>query len=213
MSREALAEHFDDMQQQRLAAGLGMWGFLATEVLFFGVLFASYIVYRMYFPQAYLEASAHLYRWLGATNTAVLLASSFTMALAVHAAATDNSRASAGWLAVTVALGAAFMGIKAVEYYLDYKDQLVPVLNWHYEGAADERHVKMFAILYFVMTGLHALHVTVGVGLLSVLAVFAWRHHYSAAYYTPVEMSGLYWHFVDIVWIFLFPLLYLGAPT
>jgi len=204
----ALAHHFDDLEQQHDAATLGMWVFLATEVMFFGGLFTGYTVYRWQYPRDFAEASRHLDTTVGALNTAVLLASSLTMALAVHAAQTSRRRALVGFLAATILLGSVFLGVKAYEYHDKYAHHLVPGLDFTYEpGAA--REFQIFFLFYFFMTGMHALHMVIGIGLLGVISYLAWRGRFGAEYYNPVEVTGLYWHFVDIIWIFLFPLLYL----
>lgn len=209
--REAEAAfQFDDLDQQRETAGLGMWTFLVTEVMFFGGLFGAYIIYRMAYPEAFAAASHHLYMWIGAINTGILLGSSLTMAMAVHAAAHAHRRQLVGYLAGTAGLGAVFLVLKGVEYALDIHDRIVPGVNFHAEAfAAFPDRAEMFFVIYFIMTGLHALHVTIGVGVIVVLALMAKRGWFSARNHNAVEMTGLYWHFVDIVWIFLFPLLYL----
>jgi cytochrome c oxidase subunit III len=204
----ALAEQFDDLTQQHEAASLGMWVFLVTEILFFGGLFAGYTVYRAIYPEGFREASHHLDLLLGGINTAVLITSSLTMALAVHSVQEGQRRAVLRFLLLTLMLGAVFLGIKGTEYAHKYAEELVPGLRFGYSGPHPSQ-VQLFLSFYFVMTGLHAFHMLVGMALLGVLAFLAWRGHFSAAYYAPVETSGLYWHFVDIVWIFLFPLLYL----
>ena len=204
----ALAEQFDDLAQQHEAASLGMWLFLVTEMLFFGGLFAGYTVYRASYPEAFREASHHLDVLLGSINTVVLITSSLTMALAVHSAQEGRRRALIVCLLFTMVLGAVFLGIKGTEYAHKFEERLVPGIDFVY-GGPHTGQVELFMILYFVMTGLHALHLVVGLGLLGVLAWLAWRGHFSADYYAPVETSGLYWHFIDIVWIFLLPLLYL----
>ena len=202
----ALAEQFDDLPQQREAATLGMWTFLATEVLFFGGLFLSYIIYRHTYGQAFAEASKHTIVLFGAVNTAVLLTSSFSMALAVRAAQLSNTKALVRNLLITIFLGCCFLGIKGLEYHDDLKDHLWPGPHFAKELPPQ---AQIFWFLYWAMTGLHALHVTVGLGLLSVIARLSALGKFSATYHNPVEISGLYWHFVDIVWIYLFPLLYL----
>ena len=202
----ALAEQFDDLEQQKEASTQGMWTFLATEVLFFGGLFLGYIVYRHLYPTAFAEASRHTILTFGTVNTAVLLTSSLTMALAVHAIQENKAARGSMFLMGTVVLGFAFLAIKGFEYRADLKESLWPGPHF---TAALPRQSQIFWLLYWMMTGLHALHVTVGVVLLSVIAWLARREKFSAGYYTPVEVSGLYWHFVDIVWIFLYPLLYL----
>jgi cytochrome c oxidase subunit III len=203
-----LRHHFDDLGQQHEAASLGMWLFLATEVLFFGGLFTAYMLYRVWYPGTFGDASRTLDITLGSINTAVLITSSLTMALAVHAAATDRRRALLVFLVLTMVLGAIFLGIKGIEYYEKFVEHHVPGLGFHFEGQAPER-ANLFFSLYFAMTGLHAAHMVIGLGLLTVMLVMAWRGRFSSAWFTPVENSGLYWHFVDIIWIFLFPLLYL----
>ena len=208
-----VAHHFDDAEQQFEAANLGMWLFLATEVLFFGGLFAGYAQYRYWYPEAFTAGSHHLDLVLGTINTAVLLSSSLTMALAVHSSQTSQRRAAVRFLLGTIGLGTVFLGIKAFEYYHKFVEHLVPGrwfdLGEHASKAVSEGHVELFFSYYFAMTGLHALHMVIGVVLLGILTVAAYRGRFSAEYYTPVEMTGLYWHFVDIVWVFLFPLLYL----
>jgi len=204
-----LQHHFDSMEQQAEASTLGMWVFLCTEILFFGGLFMAYIVYRHASPEGWQEASSELNRFWGTTNTLVLICSSLTMALAVRAAQTSQSaRAQVGWLLGTMVFGVAFLGIKAIEYYDKFKHNHVPGPNFHWDGLYSHP-AEQFYSLYFAMTGLHALHMIIGLGIMSVITVLAWRKTFDSEYYTPVEVAGLYWHFVDIVWIFLFPLLYL----
>ncbi|CAN5569143.1 cytochrome c oxidase subunit 3 family protein [soil metagenome] len=204
-----LASHFDDLQQQRESATLGMWTFLATEVLFFGGLFLALSIYRWIYPTEFLAGSDHLKWYLGTINTAVLLTSSLTVALAVHYAQAGDRRMLVRCLIWTFVLGFAFLCIKAVEYAQEYNEGLIPVLNWHYDGPGDGRKVQLFMVLYFIMTGLHATHMVLGLAMFAWLARRAHRGDFSQAYFTPVENIGLYWHFVDVVWIFLFPLLYL----
>jgi cytochrome c oxidase subunit 3 len=205
-----LAEQFDDLEQQREAAKLGMWIFLATEVLFFGGLFLAYTIYRYLNPDTFAAASRHTEVTLGAANTAVLLLSSALMALAVRAAQLGRRPQLVRLLLATAALGIGFMVIKAFEYHKDFVDHLVPGSHflWH---EANPHGAEIFFWLYFAMTGLHAIHVTAGIGILLVLALLAGRRHFANGNYVPVEVVGLYWHFVDIVWVFLFPLLYLAG--
>jgi cytochrome c oxidase subunit III len=207
-SRTIVAEQFDDMEQQHSASTLGMWVFLATEVLFFGGMFAGYLVYRTLYGEAFAEASRAMNLVLGSVNTGVLLSSSLTMALAVNAAQRNERRKSVVFLLMTMALGVTFLGIKGIEYAQKFSEHLVPGVDFRFAGP-NAIHVEMFYILYFLLTGFHALHLTIGVGVLSVITVKAYRGRFSEAYFSPVEVSGLYWHFVDIVWIFLYPLLYL----
>ena len=207
-SQSVPAHQFDDLTQEHEAASIGMWVFLATEVLFFGGLILGYAVYRSTYPEAFQEGSHHLDLLLGSINTAVLITSSLTMALAVHSAQEGRSRALIVFLLLTMLIGMGFLGIKGTEYVHKYHENLVPGLRFVYRGP-QAGQVELFLLLYFLMTALHALHLTVGIGILGVLVWLAWRGHFSADYYAPIETSGLYWHFVDLVWIFLLPLLYL----
>jgi len=202
------AHQFDDAEQQHDASSLGMWLFLAQEIMFFGGVFAAYILYRVLYPEGFVHGSHHLDVVLGTVNTAVLIGSSLTMALAVHAAQTSKRNALLIFLALTMILGAVFLGIKTVEYSHKFHEGLVPGPYFGDKTAAG-RPQELFFSLYFAMTGLHALHMIIGIGLLVWLFVGSYRGRFHAAYYTPIENFGLYWHFVDIVWIFLFPLLYL----
>lgn len=204
-----LQHHFEDEEQQKDAATIGMWVFLVTEVMFFGGLFLAYFVYRQAYPAAFASASNKTNLLIGAFNTTVLICSSLTMALAVNAAATSKRKLTVLFLAMTLLLGGAFLGVKAYEYHDKYVHHEIPGLNFECEGCADAQHAPLFFSLYFGMTGLHASHMIVGFVLLVILIVRANRGAFSAEYHTPVELFGLYWHFVDIVWIFLFPLLYL----
>ena len=204
-----LQHHFDDMDQQAEASTLGMWVFLVTEIMFFGGLFLAYLVYRSAQPMAFQEASAHLSIGWGAFNTAVLIFSSLTMALAVRAAQTSApAKSQVFWLAATMVLGLVFLGVKVIEYTDKFVHHTVPGPYFVWDGKYPAG-AELFYSLYFVMTGLHALHMIIGIGIMLVIAWMAWRRTFDADYYTPVEVAGLYWHFVDIVWIFLFPLLYL----
>ena len=212
-ARRAVTHHFDNAQQQREAAELGMWVFLATEVLFFGGLFTSYTVYRLQYEQTFAQASHHMDLFWGTVNTAVLLCSSLTMALAVLAAQAGKRKPLVALLSATIVLGSAFLGIKFLEYYHKYQEALIPFPGWPRGGfsqfGAEAGAAKLFFYLYFAMTGLHALHMVIGVGILATLLWIAVRGGLLAERSTPVHISGLYWHFVDIVWVFLFPLLYL----
>src|SRR5436190_2118911 len=269
-----LQHQFDDMGQQEESVGIGMWFFLAQEIMFFGGLFTAYLVYRSKFPMAFAAGSNHLDAFWGGFNTLVLIVSSLTMALTVFYAQKSNRTLQLVLIVLTMIFGATFLGVKAIEYTDKYNHGLVPVAGWNKRAAADpaaahgeakpcwevahgEEHkyvnprgefiwtdcslvkqaqdhnylteserngyfssgqidgnkfrdkVRIFFYLYFVMTGLHALHMVIGLFLMAWLLWTAWKGYYTAEYYMPVEMSGLYWHFVDIVWIFLFPLLYL----
>jgi len=197
------------MEQQQEAATLGMWVFLVTEVMFFGGLLMAYMLYRVWYPEAWSEGSEELSIVLGGTNTLVLIGSSLTMAFAVRSAQTGRSpKTIVSWLGITMALGMTFLVIKFFEYKEKFALGHVPGPNFRAEGP-NAPHLQIFYSLYFALTGLHALHMIIGFGLLSVIAWMAWKGRFDEQWYTPVEMAGLYWHFVDIVWIFLFPLLYL----
>ena len=204
-----LAHHFDSLEQQSEATTLGMWVFLVTEVLFFGGLFLVYTVYRSTYPQAFAAASHELDVTLGTLNTAVLITSSLTMALAVHAAQLGKRTLVMLFLVATMVLGAVFLGVKSVEYYHKFTEHHVPGASFHFAEAEYQRQAQLFFSLYFLMTGLHALHMIIGIGIMLWMLWWTWRGTITAEYSSPIEISGLYWHFVDIVWIFLFPLLYL----
>ena len=201
--------HFEDTTQQHEASWLGMWVFLATEVMFFGGMFVCYFVYRHWYLQAFAAASNHLDIWLGAINTAVLICSSFTMAMGVYSAETGRVKPLIRYLLLTIVLGLVFLGIKFFEYHSKFVEYLVPGASFRFGEASLERPAEIFFSLYFAMTGMHAVHMIVGIGLLAALIWKARLGRFSVAYHTPVELTGLYWHFVDIVWIFLFPMLYL----
>ncbi|HET9525001.1 MAG TPA: cytochrome c oxidase subunit 3 [Pyrinomonadaceae bacterium] len=225
----ALQHHFENMEQQREAGTLGMWIFLVTELMFFGGMFLAYTLYRTQFPAAFASASNHLDITLGAVNTGVLILSSFTMAMAVYFTQIGKHRPQVLCLVLTLLLGLTFLGIKGVEYYDKYEDRLIPgrlIPSAHFdpvvaqEGDLDPhklhlmegatvKQVEMFYWIYFAMTGMHALHMVIGAGLLTYLIIFSLKRRFDPEYHGPVEIIGLYWHFVDIVWIFLFPLLYL----
>ncbi len=206
-----VAAQFEEAPQQVHAAKLGMWIFLATEVMFFGALFFAYAIARVQFPEAFAAASKHTNILLGTTNTAVLLTSSLFMVLAMRAAELGVRRATAILLVITGLLGLAFTGIKLTEYALDYRDHLVPVLDFSF----DPRYAKgalVFFGFYFVTTGLHLVHLSVGNGLVLTFARRAWLGKPNTLA-DQVEIAGLYWHFVDVVWIFLYPCLYLVSRT
>jgi len=185
-----------------------MWIFLSTEVMFFGGMFLGYAVYRSMYHTAYADASRHLDVLLGGINTGVLLCSSLTMALAVHAAQLGGRRTVVIFILATIVLASVFLGIKTSEYYHKYEEHLIPSRHFEFSGP-NANHAQMFFSFYFVMTGMHALHMVVGIGIMLVMIMLILRGRFSSEYYSPIEMTGLYWHFVDIVWVFLFPLLYL----
>jgi cytochrome c oxidase subunit 3 len=214
-----LQHHFFSMAQQLEASTLGMWVFLVTEIMFFGGMFMIYILYRVTYPDAWAHGSNHLNVTLGALNTAVLICSSLTMALAVRSAQVGSRKGQVMNLILTIMLGSVFLVVKYFEYAEKFKHHLVPGPNFNTPTpefvngiipiANDPTHQQLFFSIYFMLTGVHAAHMIVGIVLMFVILVMAIRGKFSASYYTPVEVSGLYWHFVDIVWIFLFPLLYL----
>ncbi len=207
----ALRTQFDTEEQQKDASTLGMWVFLITEIMFFGGMFLTYTVYRSAYSGVFGIASTTLNVYIGATNTVVLLCSSLTMVLAVRAAQIGWRKGIILFLILTLLLGLVFLGVKGYEWNEKFQEHHVPGLSFHLEGVPPEAqgHAQLFFSLYFAMTGLHALHMVVGVGILSVLLYSAYKGKYSPEYMTPVDVAGLYWHFVDIIWIFLFPLLYL----
>src|SRR5262245_20389469 len=208
MNTTALEHQFDDLEQQHEASWLGMWVFLTTEVMFFGGLFLGYAVYRGSYSHAFGMASEHLDIVLGTINTAVLLCSSLTMTLAVHATQLGTQKTPVVILRLTILLGSVCLGIKGVEYYHKYEESLIPGHDFHFENA-DPRHAQIFFSFYFVMTGMHALRMVIGIALLAIMAYLTYAGRFSPEHATQIEIAGLDCHFVDIVWVVLFPLLYL----
>ncbi len=223
-----LAHHFDDMEQQREAGTLGMWLFLVTEIMFFGGMFLAYTIYRAKFPLEFALGSHELDIYLGGFNTVVLIGSSLTMAMAVWASQVGKRKALVWFLILTLALGLVFLGVKAVEYQAKFEHHLFPGSTFHYEAHSEtgapaghaeaaappgrvpqENSLQIFFFLYFALTGVHALHMVIGIGALIFLVVAAYRGAYDKHWHSHIELTGLYWHFVDIAWIFIFPLLYL----
>ena len=201
---------FASLRQQAEVTTLGMWAFLATEILFFGGLLLAYAVLRKAYPLGFAAAGRETKIVIGTTNTIILLTSSATMAWAVHAAQAGRRRLASLLLALTAAFGLAFIGLKGVEYFQEYREQLVPGINFSFAG--EHAHAaELFFFLYFIATGVHALHLTIGIAVVAIMSVRARRGAFSSEYYTPVEVTGLYWHFVDLVWIFLYPLIYLNG--
>jgi cytochrome c oxidase subunit 3 len=212
----ALAHQFEDLDQQHEADALGIWVFLVTEIMFFGGLFAAYTVYRSFYTPAFEAGSRILNVRLGAINTIILLSSSFTMAMAVRSAQTAKRNALMAFLVLTMLLGLAFLGVKGIEYHQEYVERIIPGVDFTPQGEILQRllpaglaRVQLFMCFYFVMTLVHALHMTIGLALLLVLLLRARHGTLTSRYFAPVEVTGLYWHFVDVIWIFLFPLLYL----
>jgi cytochrome c oxidase subunit III len=215
--QEALHHQFVDAEQQRNAASLGMWLFLGTEVMFFGGMFCAYLIYRLWYYPEFAAGSRSLDIWLGTVNTAVLICSSLTVALGVRAAQMGKRRLLVLLLLLTLVFGLGFLGIKGVEWHDKFVEHHVPGISFsaddliqHYPDLhIDPSRTQIYFSLYFAMTGLHALHMIIGVGIFCYLTYFAWKGRYTPQYHTPVEIGGLYWHFVDLIWIYLFPLLYL----
>jgi cytochrome c oxidase subunit III len=201
---------FASLRQQSQTASLGIWAFLATEVLFFGGVLLAYGVFRRGYPLGFAEAGRETHILIGTINTIVLLTSSATMAWAVHVAEGGRRGLLAWLLIVTAALGVIFMVLKGVEYSLEYHEHLVPGIDFR-RGGAHAHAVELFFFLYFLLTGIHATHLSIGIGVVLFMAVRASRAEFTPSYYTPVEVTGLYWHFVDLVWIFLYPLIYLNG--
>jgi len=212
-----LRHHFSDMEQQTQASTFGMWLFLATEIMFFGGMFLAYLVYRYWYYDEFAAGSRSIDIWLGTINTAVLICSSLTVALGVKAAQLGKQKLLVFLLSLTMLFGLAFLAIKGLEWYDKYEEHHVPgysfsaadLIEKYPQLHIDPRPEQIYFSLYFAMTGLHALHMIVGLGIFSFLLYKAIRGTYGPDYHTPVEIGGLYWHFVDIVWIYLFPLLYL----
>ncbi|HEX9291045.1 MAG TPA: cytochrome c oxidase subunit 3 family protein [Anaeromyxobacteraceae bacterium] len=203
-----VAHHFPNLHQQEHAARLGMWLFLVTELLLFGGLFTGYAVYRFLYPETFAEASEHLSVAAGTINTVVLITSSLTVALAHHFVEQRRGRLAAVLLLVTLGFALAFLGIKAWEWTTDFHEGLLP--GRHFSSTElTSVGAPMFFTVYFLLTGLHGLHVVIGMVVLAVLMVLCWRGTYDHGYTTPVELGGMYWHLVDLIWIFLYPLLYL----
>lgn len=207
-----LQHHFTSSEQQFDAAKLGMWLFLITEILLFSGMFVAYTVYRAWHPEVFLVASKALNPWMGGFNTVVLLTSSFTIAMAINSIQRSRQQLAVRYLVATVLLAGVFMVVKYFEYTAKFEHGLFPggFFNPH-EGYADFAvpYAAQFFSIYFVMTGIHGVHVLIGMAVIGTVAWRTWRGAFSSEYYTPIELSGLYWHLVDIIWIFLFPLMYL----
>jgi cytochrome c oxidase subunit III len=224
----ALKHHFEDIEQQRGAERLGMWMFLVTEVLFFAGAFFAYTVYRMWYPAEFAEASSRLNILIAGINTAILLTSSFTITLAIRATQLGNRGSQLRNLFITAALGCLFMCFKAYEYQADYHEGLVPwahnfgqeklhgsshtlMEEWDEKGI-DPSKIKIFLFFYYALTGIHGVHLIVGIGLVLFLFVWGYTGTLTPDYYVGVEVISLYWHLVDMIWLFLMPLLYLAGP-
>lgn len=202
-----LYHHFDDLYQQHESSSLGMWAFLSTEVLFFGGVLAAFAIIQTLYPEDMRDAAHHLNVTLGAVNTGVLLVSSLAMALAVRSAQLRRTRETNLYLLATIVLGSMFLGVKVYEWLHDYHESLVPGFGFNFEEFGGKQ--VLFWCFYFTLTGIHALHMIIGIVIMAIMAVLLRRRWLSGGGATQVEMLGLYWHFVDIVWVFLYPLLYL----
>jgi len=208
LNARSLHEQYKELDQQREAATLGMWVFLVTEVMFFGGMITGYIAYRFAYPEAFRQGSIHMLFMAGTINTAVLITASLFVAMAVHGAREGNPKVLVWCLLISMFLGVVFLAIKGYEYHDHWVEQKVPGINFQWDGP-DPRHAELFFVLYFFLTGFHALHMLIGITVLGIIAHFAWKGRYTPEYHNPVENAALYWHFVDIVWIFLYPMLYL----
>jgi cytochrome c oxidase subunit 3 len=204
----ALAHHFESLSKQAHAHRLGMWLFLATEVLLFTALFAAYAVYRYLFHADFAEASRHIETWIGVVNTVVLVTSSFTVALGLHRATKGDGKGTAIFFGLSVLLALVFLGFKAVEYSHHFAEGQLPGRYYTFEGVRGPG-ASLFFALYFLITGLHGIHVVIGMTVLTVIGIRAARGAFSVEWHVPVELAGLYWHLVDLIWIFVFPLIYL----
>ncbi len=204
-AQKHLEVQYDDPEQQEKTAVTGIWIFLSTEILFFGGLFVAYIVYRSTYPAQFSLGVSLTDHLLGSMDAAILLASSFTMVMGLRAIQLGRQKALIGLLLLTIILGLSFLSLKGLEYHEHIVDHLLPGRDFN---QSLPRQVELFFVFYFLMTGLHAVHMTVGIGLLTVMTIMAWKRKFSAQYYNPIEVCGLYWSFVDIVWIWLYPLFY-----
>lgn len=201
-------EQFHSAEQQRETAKLGMWTFLATELLLFSGMFLSALVIRVMHPESVTAVALHLKYWIGATNTAVLILSSFTMSIAIEVSRLGWRRATVVFLLITASIGVVFLMLKGYEYYRDYVEHMTPFLNRRFELVGDPP-ARLFTNLYFIITGLHAIHLTIGIGLMLVTSWMARRESFLTEHQNRIEISGLYWHFIDLIWMIVFPTLYL----
>jgi len=208
MQASPLAHHFESLDKQAHAARLAMWIFLATEVLLFTALFAAYSVYRYLYPEGFAQSSRSIETWIGFVNTLILVSSSFTVANGVNFATKGDGKKTGLFFGISVLFALAFLALKAVEYKHHFQEGQLPGKYYTFEGV-HALGAPLFFSLYFLITGLHALHVIVGMTVLIVVGTLAYRGRFSPAYYVPVENAGLYWHLVDLIWIFVFPLIYL----
>jgi cytochrome c oxidase subunit III len=208
MQPSPLAHHFENLEKQQHAARLAMWVFLATEILLFTALFAAYSVYRFLYPEGFTEASRSIETWIGFVNTLVLVTSSFTVATGLHFASRGEGRRTGLFFGLSILLALVFLGLKALEYTHHFQEGQLPGPFYTFRGVKAPG-APLFFSLYFLITGLHAIHVIVGMTVLAIIGILAYRGRYSAEYHVPVENAALYWHLVDLIWIFVFPLIYL----
>ncbi len=202
------AHHFKDGQHEFQSSMLGVWLFLATEILMFGGLIVAYIIYNSMYPEVFAEGAKFLDWRLGATNTIVLLLSSWTMVMGVRSAQTNNNKLCVKYLLATIVFGAIFMGIKYYEYTHKFHLGLYPGELFSFTGG-EASNLALYFSFYFCLTGMHGLHVIIGILLIIWVLLRAKKNEFNSEYYTPVEGVGLFWHLVDVIWIYLFPMLYL----
>jgi cytochrome c oxidase subunit 3 len=202
-------EHFASAEQQRETAKLGMWTFLLTELLLFSGLFVSALILRVLHPHSVTAAALHLKYWIGATNTAVLIVSSFTMSIAIELSRLGRQLLMVRFMLITAAIGVVFMCLKGFEYYRDFAEHMTPFLPWRTYALEGDPASRLFTDLYFITTGLHAIHLTIGISVVSVMAWLATREGFLQRHQNRIEITGLYWHFIDLIWIVVFPTLYL----
>lgn len=205
----AVVGHFHNVEQQRHAANLGMWIWLATELLLFSGLFLIAIIVRVLYPSSVTAVALHLKFWIGATNTAVLICSSLAMSGAIELSRLGWRRGMVRCMLLTAALGVLFLALKGYEYYRDYAEHMVPFFGWRPYALAGDPASRLFVNDYFLITGLHAVHLTTGIGVLLGLTWMASRPSFLERHQNRVEVFGLYWHFIDLIWISVFPILYL----
>lgn len=204
----SLREQFATAEQQRETAVLGMWVFILTEMMLFGGMFAAFGVYRHWYPEAFAHGSSEMVLWMGAVNTAILICSSFTISLAEYSAARGKAARCAWLLLTTAALGVAFLAIKFTEYYMHYRDHKLPGFGFE-EAGPHSKNEQLFFFLYYMMTGMHSLHLLIGVTLVLIMLYPVLLGDITEKYHTPVVNVSLYWHFVDMIWVFLYAIFYL----
>lgn len=208
-SQHHFAHHFNSAEHEFETSKFGVWLFLCTEILMFGGLFVGYAIFHNVHPEIFVEGSKYLDWKMGALNTVVLLVSSFTMAMSIHFAQKNSTKKTVACLAITLLCGIVFLLVKYIEYSHKIHLGLLPGKFFHYTETVTDPHLPLYFSFYFCMTGLHGLHVLIGMGLIFWVLLRARKGEFNSEYYTPVEGVGLFWHLVDLIWIYLFPLLYL----